>query len=67
MIKDKSLLEKIIALRQKYKEELDRLPTSSMNSVRRKMTKQIVVELTDILYVEPEPEPEQEGAVDEQE
>lgn len=65
MIKDKSLLEKIIALRQKYKEELDRLPTSSMNSVRRKMTKQIVVELTDILYVEPEPE--QEGAVDEQE
>ena len=31
------------------------------------MTKQIVVELTDILYVEPEPEPEQEGAVDEQE
>lgn len=63
MIKDKSLLEKIIALRQKYKEELDRLPTSSMNSVRRKMTKQIVVELTDILYVEPEPE--QKGAGDE--
>lgn len=60
MIKDKSLLEKIIALRQKYKEELDRLPTSSMNSVRRKMIKQIVVELTDILYVEPEQE--QEGA-----
>lgn len=65
MIKDKSLLEKIIALRQKYKEELDRLPTSSMNSVRRKMTKQIVVDLTEILYVEPEPE--QEGAGDEQE
>lgn len=58
MIKDKSLLEKIIALRQKYKEELDRLPTSSMNSVRRKMTKQIVVELTDILYVEPDPDQE---------
>lgn len=58
MIKDKSLLEKIIALRQKYKEELDRLPTSSMNSVRRKMIKQIVVELTDILYVEPDPDQE---------
>ena len=54
MMRDKTVLENVIEMRSKYKEELDGLPQSSMNTIRRQLLSRVVNDLTDILCADQE-------------
>lgn len=54
MMRDKTVLENVIEMRSKYKAELDGLPQSSMNTIRRQLLSRVVNDLTDILCADQE-------------
>lgn len=54
MMRDKTVLENVIEMRRKYKTELDNLPQSSMNTIRRQLLSRVVNDLTDILCADQE-------------